>query len=86
MGRGGGSRGGSSRGRSSSPAPPPRQAPTVTKPMPTQQPAQTAQQPKTGGMFSGLGSTIMQGFAFGTGSAIAHQAVRSVMGGSSSNN
>lgn len=32
---------------------------------------------------SGIGSTIMQGMAFGAGSEVAHQAVRSVMGGSS---
>jgi hypothetical protein len=33
-----------------------------------------------GGMFSGIGSTIVQGMAFGTGSAIAHQAVGAVVG------
>jgi hypothetical protein len=32
-----------------------------------------------GGMLSGLGATMAQGFAFGTGSAIARQAVGSVM-------
>jgi hypothetical protein len=31
-------------------------------------------------MFSGIGSTIAQGMAFGTGSAVAHRAVDSVMG------
>jgi type IV secretory pathway TrbL component len=31
-----------------------------------------------GGMLSGLGSTIAQGFAFGTGSAVAHRAVGAV--------
>merc|ERR1712176_369115 len=30
---------------------------------------------KSGGMFSGIGSTIAQGMAFGTGSSIAHHAV-----------
>jgi hypothetical protein len=35
-------------------------------------------------MFSGIGSTIMTGMAFGAGSEVAHQAVRSIMGGSSS--
>jgi len=39
-------------------------------------------------MFSGIGSTIAQGMAFGTGSAIAHQAVgaavNSMSGGGSS--
>jgi hypothetical protein len=34
-------------------------------------------------MFSGIGSTIMTGMAFGAGSEVAHQAVRGVMGGSS---
>jgi hypothetical protein len=37
-----------------------------------------------GGMLSGIGSTIAQGMAFGTGSAIAHQAVGAVMGGGGS--
>lgn len=44
-----------------------------------QQP-QTASRP---GMLSGIGSTIAQGMAFGAGSEVAHQAVRSMMGGSS---
>lgn len=82
MGRGG-SRGGSSRGRSSSPAPPPRQAPSVTKPMPAQTPIQAPTQ-SSGGMFSGFGSMIAQGMAFGAGSEVAHQAVRAVIGGGSS--
>lgn len=73
----------SSRGRSA-PSPPPRSANTATRPMPAQQPAQTQPQTQSsGGMFSGFGSTIMQGMAFGAGSEVAHQAVRSVMGGSS---
>ncbi|KAJ8768999.1 hypothetical protein K2173_023994 [Erythroxylum novogranatense] len=33
-----------------------------------------------GGMLSGIGSTIAQGMAFGTGSGIAHRAVDAVMG------
>lgn len=33
------------------------------------------QQPQSGGMLSSIGSTIAQGMAFGTGSAIAHRAV-----------
>jgi hypothetical protein len=33
-----------------------------------------------GGMMSGIGSTIMSGMAFGTGSAIAHQAVGAAVG------
>jgi hypothetical protein len=35
---------------------------------------------KSGGMLSGIGSTIAQGMAFGTGSAIAHRAVGAVAG------
>ncbi len=94
MPRGGGSRGGSrgsSRGggfggfgRSRSTTPPPRQAPTATRPMPAQMNSQTQQIPQRGGMFSGIGSTIMTGMAFGAGSEVAHQAVRSVIGGGSS--
>ena len=74
----GGSRGGS---RSSSRSPPPRSTNTATRPQ--QQPAQQQQTQSGGGLLGGIGSTIMQGFAFGTGSAIAHNAVRSMMGGSS---
>ncbi len=75
----GGSRGGSSRSSS----PPPRSSFAATRPQPTQQaPMQQPTTQKTG-MFSGIGSTIMQGMAFGAGSEVAHQAVRSVMGGSS---
>jgi hypothetical protein len=33
-----------------------------------------------GGMLSGIGSTIAQGMAFGTGSAIAHRAVGAIAG------
>ncbi|EGR27480.1 hypothetical protein IMG5_195270 [Ichthyophthirius multifiliis] len=44
------------------------------------------QQQKSGGMFSGLGSTLMQGMAFGAGSEVAHQAIRSVIGSGSSHN
>lgn len=83
MPRGGGSRGGS-RGSSSSPS---RSSFAATRPQqqqaPVQQP-QTAQ--KSGGMFSGFGSTLMQGMAFGAGSEVAHQAVRSVIGGGSHSN
>lgn len=85
MPRGGGSRGGSSRSRSPSPAPPPRQTTAPTRPMPAQtQP--TAQTQQSGGFLSGIGSTIMTGMAFGAGSEVAHQAVRSFMGGSSHSN
>ena len=59
---------------------------------PATQPQRTTQQPHTpaptqqsGGMFSGLGSTLMTGMAFGAGSEVAHQAVRGMMGGSGHN-
>ncbi len=78
MPRGGGSRGGSR-------SPPPRSSATTSRPQPQQTtvPPQQATQPKSGGMLSGIGSTIVQGMAFGAGSEVAHQAVRSLMGGSS---
>lgn len=79
MPRGGGSRGGSR-------SPPPRSSFAASKPQPTytQAPMQPQTQARTGGgMMSGIGSTIMTGMAFGAGSEVAHQAVRSVMGGGS---
>ena len=51
---------------------PARAAPATPAPM--QKPA------AGGGMLSGIGSTIMQGMAFGTGSAMAHQAVGAAVG------
>ncbi|KAG0606503.1 hypothetical protein M758_9G146100 [Ceratodon purpureus] len=69
------------RQRSSRPAPRPvaRSAPP---PAPVHQahPPAMPQQSGGGGMLSGIGSTIAQGLAFGTGSAVAHRAVDSVMG------
>lgn len=56
-------------------APPARQASTATT-----TPAPMQQAPSGGGMLSGIGSTIAQGMAFGTGSAIAHRAVGAVAG------
>lgn len=53
------------------PAPAPAAQPPA--PMQAQPPAQ-----QSGGMLSGIGSTIAQGMAFGTGSAIAHRAVGAV--------
>merc|ERR1712087_1090272 len=47
------------------------------QPPATQQSLPPAQQSR-GGMLSGIGSTIAQGMAFGTGSAIAHRAVGAV--------
>ena len=70
------SRGSSSRSSSRSQSPPRQQQPMQQQ---TQQPMQQS----GGGMMSGIGSTIMTGMAFGAGSEVAHQAVRSVMGGGS---
>ena len=69
-----GSRGSFGGSRSSSRS----QSPPVQHPQTQQIPQQ-----RTGGMMSGMGSTLMQGMAFGAGSEVAHQAVRSMMGGSS---
>ena len=52
----------------------PAPRPPATPPAPMQQPS------SGGGMLSGIGSTIAQGMAFGTGSAIAHRAVGAVAG------
>jgi hypothetical protein len=41
-------------------------------------------QQQSGGMLSGLGATMAQGFAFGTGSSIARNAIDSMMGSGSS--
>jgi coiled-coil-helix-coiled-coil-helix domain-containing protein 2 len=46
-------------------------------------PAQMQPQAQSGGFLSGIGSTIMTGMAFGAGSEVAHQAVRSLTGGGS---
>jgi len=52
-------------------APPPAKKPAAPPP---------AQPAGGGGMLSGLASTVMQGMAFGTGSAVAHRAVDAVAG------
>ena len=71
--RGGGGLGGGRRAAPArSAAPPARRPQTNTTPAPMQQPS------SGGGMLSGIGSTIAQGMAFGTGSAIAHR-VRSML-------
>ena len=57
-------------------APPP--ARTQGAPPPARQ-----QQSFGGGLMSGLMGTVAQGMAFGAGSEVAHQGVRSMMGGSS---
>ncbi|KAE8708396.1 mitochondrial HSO70 2 [Hibiscus syriacus] len=70
-----------SSGRSAS-RPAPRPAPARSPPP---QPAHHAPPPAPaqsggGSMLGGIGSTIAQGMAFGTGSAVAHRAVDAVMG------
>ncbi len=45
------------------------------------QPQAAPQQPMMGG--GGLGSMLMTGAAIGVGSAVAHEAVRGIMGGGS---
>ncbi|KAM0859913.1 hypothetical protein ACQ4PT_046876 [Festuca glaucescens] len=66
-------------GRSARPAP--RAAPVRNPPQPARQaPPPATTQSSGGGMLSGIGSTIAQGMAFGTGSAVAHRAVDAVMG------
>ena len=60
------------------PAAPPPPAAHPPAPAPAAHPPAVMQQPSGGGMMAGLGATIAQGFAFGTGSAIAHRAVGAV--------
>merc|ERR1712087_303886 len=57
---------------------------SVPAPAPAARPPAPMQSSSGGGMLSGIGSTIAQGMAFGTGSAIAHRAVGAVAGGLSS--
>jgi hypothetical protein len=73
----------------SAPPPPARSAPAPTPPPPRAQPPAPAPAPpaslapapqQSGGIMSGLAATVMQGMAFGTGSAIAHRAVGAVAG------
>ncbi|KAJ0077970.1 hypothetical protein Patl1_37095 [Pistacia atlantica] len=68
----------SSGGRSAPRAAPRRSAP----PTPVQRapPPAPAQSGGGGSLLGGIGSTIAQGMAFGTGSAVAHRAVDAVMG------
>ncbi|KAG2704951.1 hypothetical protein I3843_05G029200 [Carya illinoinensis] len=71
----------SSGGRSASRAPP-RHAPARNPPQPVNHapPPAPAQGGGGGSILGGIGSTIAQGMAFGTGSAVAHRAVDAVMG------
>ncbi|CAN6482329.1 unnamed protein product [Victoria cruziana] len=59
----------------------PRPAPVRNPPQPASHaPPPAPVQNGGGGMLSGIGSTIAQGMAFGTGSAVAHRAVDAVLG------
>ncbi|KAL3617328.1 hypothetical protein CASFOL_038873 [Castilleja foliolosa] len=68
-----------SSGRSSRPAPRPaaRSPPPQTV---NRAPPPAVQSNSGGSMLGSIGSTIAQGMAFGTGSAVAHRAVDAVMG------
>jgi hypothetical protein len=84
-GRRGGGGGGGMRRPAAPSRPAARPASTSARtPAPASKPSSVAAPQKSGGMLSGIGSTIAQGMAFGTGSAIAHQAVGAVMGGGGS--
>jgi hypothetical protein len=82
-GGGGGGGGGGMFGRSK-PAAPARAPAKPTTPATTKTAAPAQSAGGGGGMMSGLASTVASGMAFGTGSAIAHQAVGAIMGGGSS--
>ena len=70
--------------RSSSPRPAPsRSARAAPAPAPARPAPPQSTPSRSGGMMSGLGSTLMQGMAFGAGSEVAHQAIRGVMGSGS---
>ena len=56
-------------------AKPQQQAVPQTAPQ-HQQPNLPMQQPSSGGMLGGIGSTIMTGMALGAGSEVGHQVVR----------
>ena len=49
-------------------------------------PPSTSTSPANQGMFSGLLGTVAQGFAFGTGSSIAHKGVDAVLNNNGNNN
>ncbi|CAJ1939648.1 unnamed protein product [Cylindrotheca closterium] len=74
-------RGGGSFGSSRRPAAPVRRAAPPARPASTSSSTPAPmQQSSGGGMLSGIGSTIAQGMAFGTGSAVAHRAVGAAAG------
>ncbi|KAL8540514.1 hypothetical protein ACS0TY_001952 [Phlomoides rotata] len=70
----------SSGGRSARPAPRPAARSPPPQPAHHAPPPAPAQSGSGGSMFGSIGSTIAQGLAFGTGSAVAHRAVDAVMG------
>ncbi|XP_065003497.1 uncharacterized protein C6C3.02c-like [Musa acuminata AAA Group] len=57
-----------------------RPAPVRNPPQPARQAPPPAPVQGGGSILGGIGSTIAQGVAFGTGSAVAHRAVDAVMG------
>lgn len=59
-----------------------RSGPTSRSTATTAPPPRTVGVDRRPGVMGGLGSTIMQGMAFGAGSEIGHSAVRGAMGGS----
>ncbi|KAL8116875.1 uncharacterized protein LOC141668657 [Apium graveolens] len=64
----------------SAPRPAARRAPPPAPVRQAPPPAPASSGGGGGSMLGGLGATIAQGMAFGTGSAVAHRAVDSVMG------
>ncbi|XP_042393985.1 hemiasterlin resistant protein 1-like [Zingiber officinale] len=69
-----------SSGGRSAPRAAPRPAPMRNPPQPVHQAPPPAPVQAGGSVLGGIGSTIAQGMAFGTGSAIAHSAIDAVMG------
>ena len=67
-------------GRSSSPN---RGITNARAPPPQSKTQAPPQQKQGGGFMSQMAGTMMQGMAFGAGSEVAHQGIRSLMGGSS---
>ncbi|XP_057787969.1 uncharacterized protein C6C3.02c-like [Salvia miltiorrhiza] len=70
----------SSGGRSSRPAPRPAARSPPPQKVNSAPPPAPVQGGSGGSMLGSIGSTIAQGMAFGTGSAMAHRAVDAVMG------
>ena len=79
-GGGGGVFGGRSSAPAKSSSSSSRQAPPPAAQPQAPPPAAHAPQSGGGGLLSGLAGTVMQGMAFGGGSAIAHRAIDGVMG------